>query len=58
LVNKGSIDMRVINKVTDKKELSDQILGDTSVGALDFASKEESVFDDLYSGIIEDAKNG
>ena len=55
LVNKGSIDMRVINKVTDKKDLSDQILGDTAEGALDFTSTEANVVDDLYSGLLEDA---
>jgi len=58
LVNKGTIDVKVLNKVSGKKELSDQILGDTSVGALDFTAKEDSIIDELYSEILKDAENG
>jgi superfamily II DNA or RNA helicase len=56
-VNKGTIDMRVINKVTDKKDLSDQILGDTAEGALDFTSHEDSAVDALYTDLLKDAEN-
>ena len=47
--------MRVINKVSDKKELSDKIVGDTAVGALDFVRKEDNIIDDLYNDILKDA---
>jgi len=57
LVNKGSIDVRVMSRVTDKKDLSDEILGDTAKGALSFASHEDSVVDDLFSDIIHDAES-
>ena len=56
-VNKGTIDVRVINKVSDKKDLSDQVLGETATGALDFVSTEDKVVDDLYSDILKDAES-
>jgi len=56
LVNKGTIDLRVINKVTDKKQLSDQILGDTAQGALNFVAHDETVVDDLYQDLLKDAE--
>lgn len=56
LVNKGTIDVRVINKVSDKKDLSDKILGDTAEGALDFVQHEHRVVDDLYSDLLKDAE--
>jgi SNF2 family DNA or RNA helicase len=56
LANKGTIDMRVLNRVAGKKELSDEILGDTAKGALDFTEHEERVLDDLYQGILDDAE--
>ena len=56
LVNKASIDMRVMNKVSDKKDLSDEVLGDTAKGALDFTGGDENVIDDLFSAILEDGK--
>jgi len=54
--NKGTIDMRVLNKVSDKKELSNEVLGDTSKGALDFTGSEDVVINDLFQEIVEDAK--
>jgi non-specific serine/threonine protein kinase len=56
LVNRGTIDVRVISKVTDKKELSDAVVGDTAVGALDFSSNEDNVIDDLYESLLKDAE--
>jgi SNF2 family DNA or RNA helicase len=58
LANKGTIDMRVLDKVTDKKDLSDKILGNTSVGALDFTSTEDSIIDELYEEVLKDSENG
>jgi SNF2 family DNA or RNA helicase len=55
-VNKGTIDVRVMSKVTGKKNLSDEVLGDTAEGALDFTAKEDSVIDELYTDVLEDAK--
>lgn len=56
LVNKATIDMRVMDRVTKKKNLSDEILGKIADGALDFARNEENVVDDLYEELIKDAK--
>lgn len=56
LVNKGTIDVRVISKVTDKKDLSDQVVGDTAEGALDFVTSEDRVVDALYDELLEDAE--
>jgi intein/homing endonuclease len=56
LVNKASIDVRVMNRVTSKKDLSDEILGDTAKGALDFSANDERVIDGLFEDILEDAK--
>lgn len=56
LANKGTIDMRVLNRVADKKGLSDEILGDTAKGALDFEQFEDNIIDDLYKDIMDDAK--
>jgi intein/homing endonuclease/superfamily II DNA or RNA helicase len=56
-INKGTIDVRVMSKVTDKKELSDEILGDTAIGALDFTKNDEKQIDLLYDNLLEDAKN-
>jgi SNF2 family DNA or RNA helicase len=55
-INKGTIDVRVISKVSGKKGLSDEILGDTAVGALDFTRNDESLVDLLFDDILEDAK--
>ena len=55
-VNRGTIDVRVMNKVTDKKELSDAVVGDTAVGALDFSTVGDNVVDDLYTGLLQDAE--
>jgi Superfamily II DNA/RNA helicases, SNF2 family len=55
-INKGTIDVRVMNKVSTKKELSDEVLGDTAVGALDFTRNDEKLVDLLYDDLIEDAK--
>jgi SNF2 family DNA or RNA helicase len=57
LVNKGTIDMRVMNRVSDKKNLSDEILGDTAEGALDFTKSEDSVVNDLFADLMKDAEN-
>jgi intein/homing endonuclease len=56
LCNKNSIDMRVMKRVADKKELSDEVLGDTSKGALDFTINENTVIDSLFEDILEDAE--
>ena len=56
-VNKGTIDMRVMNRVTTKKNLSDEILGDTAKGALDFTSSDENVIDDLFGDLLKDAEH-
>jgi hypothetical protein len=45
-----------MNKVSTKKELSDEVLGDTAVGALDFTRNDEKLVDLLYDDLIEDAK--
>jgi SNF2 family DNA or RNA helicase len=55
MVNKGTIDVRVLNKVDAKKDLSDAILGNTAVGALDFTGSEDSIIDDLFEDIKKDA---
>lgn len=57
MVNKGTIDMRVLDRVSDKKELSDEVLGDTSKGALDFTGNEEHVIDSLFSDLMKDAES-
>jgi len=56
IVNKASIDMRVMQRVASKKELSDEVLGDTSKGALDFTGNEESVVDGLFEDLLEDVE--
>ncbi len=56
LVNKKSIDVRVISKVSSKKSLSDQIIGDTAEGALDFAAHESTVINELYEDLLKDAE--
>jgi SNF2 family DNA or RNA helicase len=56
-INKGTIDVRVMAKVSGKKELSDEILGDTAVGALDFTRNDEKLVDLLYDDLLEDAKD-
>jgi len=56
MVNRNTIDVRVINKVSGKKDLSDEVLGDTTEGALDFTEKKDSVVDDLYEDLLKDAK--
>jgi SNF2 family DNA or RNA helicase len=54
LLNKGSIDMRVMNRVSKKKDLSDEILGDTAKGALVF-TEDDDTLDGLYQDLLEDA---
>lgn len=56
LINKKTIDTRVMNRVSSKKNLSDEILGDTAKGALDFTEREKNVIDDLFYDLMEDAK--
>ena len=56
LINRGSIDLRVMNRVTDKKDLSDEVLGDTAKGALDFTQYDDNAVDSLFSDIMEDAQ--
>lgn len=56
MANRGSIDIRVLAKVTGKKELSDEVLGDTAKGALDFVAQEDSVVDALYEDLLKDAE--
>jgi len=55
LVNKGTIDVRVMDRVGAKKALSDEVLGDTAKGALDFAANENDVLDGLYADLMQDA---
>jgi len=57
LINKGTIDEKVMSKVTKKKDLSDEILGNTAEGALDFTSADDNVIDDLFADIMKDAEN-
>ena len=57
LINKGTIDVRVMAKVSDKKDLSDSILGNTAEGALEFTSHEENVVDDLFNDLLKDAED-
>lgn len=56
MVNKGTIDEHVINKVSDKKDLSDAVVGDTAEGALDFGKYEGSAVGDLFEELLNDAK--
>ncbi len=56
MVNRGTIDERVLKLVTSKKDLSDEVLGATAEGALDFTDKEESAIDSLFEDLIEDAE--
>ena len=56
MVNKGTIDLHVINKVTKKKELSDAVVGDTAEGALDFVEHEESAISELFNDLLKDAE--
>lgn len=57
LVNKGTIDMRVMSRVSEKKNLSDEILGETAEGALEFTRAEDSAIDDLFSSLLKDAES-
>lgn len=56
LINKHTVDMRVMKRVSGKKGLSDAVIGDTAAGALVFNENEESAIDDLFQGLMEDAK--
>lgn len=56
-VNRKTIDLRVISKVTSKKDLSDEILGDTAQGALDFTEYDENIIDSLFEDLLKDAEN-
>lgn len=56
MVNKGTIDLHVINKVTKKKDLSDAVVGDTAEGALDFVEHEESAVSELFNDLLKDAE--
>jgi SNF2 family DNA or RNA helicase len=53
LINRKTIDARVIARVTGKKNLSDEVLGDTARGALDFTEREDTI-NDLFDDILED----
>ena len=55
-VNQKTIDARVMTKVSEKKSLSDQIIGDTAEGALDFVVREDTVIDELYDDLLKDAE--
>lgn len=55
-VNRGTIDVRVMDKVSSKKDLSDAVLGDIAQGALDFTTNEEHVIDSLYEELLKDAE--
>jgi SNF2 family DNA or RNA helicase len=54
--NKGAIDLRVIERVTGKKELSSEVIGDTSKGALDFSTGEEGAVDELFQNLLDDGE--
>lgn len=56
LLNKGTIDMRVMTRVSGKKDLSDEIIGDISKGALDFTAQDNGIFESLYSDLLSDAE--
>jgi SNF2 family DNA or RNA helicase len=56
MINKGTIDVRVMNRVSKKKDLSDEILGDTAKGALVF-TEDDDTLDALYQDILEDAEH-
>jgi SNF2 family DNA or RNA helicase len=56
LINKGTIDMKVINRVSKKKDLSDAILGDTAQGALIFTEESDTI-EGLYQDILEGAED-
>jgi SNF2 family DNA or RNA helicase len=56
LINKGTIDVRVMDRVGDKKELSDVVIGDTARGALDFTTTDTDTIDDLYASLLKDAE--
>jgi hypothetical protein len=45
-----------MNKVSSKKDISDQVLGDTAHGALDFTAHEDNAIDDLYQDLLKDAE--
>ena len=57
LVNKGTIDYRVLERVSEKKNLSDMVVGDTAKGALDFEAHENDVIEGLYTDLIKDAED-
>lgn len=54
-INKGTIDVHVMTKVSGKKDLSDTILGDTAMGALEFTENEDTV-EALFNDIMDDAQ--
>lgn len=56
LANKGTIDMRVMNKVSKKKDLSDEILGETAQGALEFTNGESNIVEELFTDLLKDAE--
>lgn len=56
LANRGTIDMKVLNKVSDKKELSDTVVGGTADGALDFIDTDNETIDELYNSLLKDAE--
>lgn len=53
-VNKNTIDAKVLKRVSEKKNLSDEILGNTSEGALDFTKNDENMIDDLFEDLLKD----
>jgi SNF2 family DNA or RNA helicase len=55
MLNEHTIDMRVMTRVTNKKDLSDEILGDTAKGALEF-SEDDDTISGLFQELLEDAK--
>jgi SNF2 family DNA or RNA helicase len=55
MLNEHTIDMRVMDKVSSKKDLSDEILGDTAKGALVF-SEDDDTIGGLFRDLLEDAE--
>jgi hypothetical protein len=42
--------------VTQKKDLSDQVIGDTAEGALDFNQNENNIIDSLFNDLLADVE--
>ena len=54
MMAQGTVDEKTYDILCKKKELFDQVLGDSAVGAI--SKKEDSFVNDLFSQMLEDAK--